>query len=111
MIFIHGLGGDAFGTWRDGEEDSNSWPHWLGEEFSGVGVWSLGYAASPSKWARVRGWFSKGARDSGYSMALPDRALQVLDLMVTTRPGRAPAPVRLPQPGRVAGEADSAQGR
>ena len=90
MIFIHGLGGDAFGTWRDGEEDSSSWPHWLGEEFSGVGVWSLGYAASPSKWTRFLGLFRKQGRDSGYTMALPDRALQVLDLMVQRRLGERP---------------------
>jgi hypothetical protein len=30
-----------------------------------VGVWSLGYAASPTK---CTGWFSKGDRYAGYSM-------------------------------------------
>src|SRR5882672_11013521 len=81
VLFIHGLGGDAFATWRSGEDKSTSWPHWLGEEFSDVGVWSLGYAASPTKFARWWHWFG-GSRDSGYSMALPDRGAQVLNLMV-----------------------------
>ena len=90
MIFIHGLGGDAFGTWRGGKEDSSSWPHWLGQEFPDVGVWSLDYAASPTRFARVLGLFWKRKQDSGYSMALPDRASQVLDLMVQHRLGERP---------------------
>ena len=80
-VFIHGLGGDAFATWRHGLNEATSWPHWPGLEFPEVGVWSLGYAASPTKWPRVRGWFSSERRDVGHGMALPDRAVQVLDLM------------------------------
>ena len=90
MVFVHGLGGDAFATWRHGEDDSTSWPHWLGQEFPEVGVWSLGYAAAPTKWTRPLGWFSGRSRDAGYSMALPDRALQVLDLMVLRGLGERP---------------------
>ncbi len=91
VIFIHGLGGDAFTTWRHSEDESTSWPHWLGKEFPAVGVWSLGYAASSTKWARVRRLFSRRYRDSGHSMALPNRALQVLDLMVQR--GLGPKPI------------------
>ncbi len=29
--FVHGLGDDAFETWRHGEDDRTSWPHWLGQ--------------------------------------------------------------------------------
>lgn len=90
MIFIHGLGGDPFSTWRHGNEDSTSWPHWLGREFPEVGVWSLGYAASPTTWSRCPGWFSRGWRNGGHGMALPDRALQVLDLMVQRSIGQRP---------------------
>ena len=90
VVFIHGLGGDAFTTWRHGEDDSTSWPHWLGREFPDVGVWSLGYAASPTKWTRLLGLFSERRRDAGHGVALPDRALQVLDLMAQRGLGDRP---------------------
>ena len=91
VMFIHGLGGDAFGTWRDGTDDANLWPRWLGEEFPDVGVWSLGYAASPSMWARLSKLFRKKSdRDAGYSMALPARAVDVLDAMQQEGIGQRP---------------------
>ncbi|MEO8128207.1 MAG: tetratricopeptide repeat protein [Bryobacteraceae bacterium] len=86
VVFVHGLGGDAFETWRHGNDESTSWPHWLGAEFPEVGVWSLGYAASPSKWSR----FWSSSRDSGHAMPLPRRAQQVLDLMVQRGLGERP---------------------
>ncbi len=90
VVFIHGLGGDAFTTWRHGEDETTSWPHWLGKAFPEVGVWSLGYAASPSKWQRRLSWGSGGNRDAGHTMALPDRALNVLDEMVQRGLGERP---------------------
>ncbi len=90
VVFIHGLGGDPFETWRFGDADNTSWPHWLGAEFEDVGVWSLGYAASPTKWLRFRNVISRLSRDAGYSMALPDRARQVLDLMGQQSLGQRP---------------------
>ena len=90
VVFIHGLGGDAFTTWRHGDDDSTSWPHWLGREFPEVGVWSLGYAAAPSKWARPLGWFFRRRGDAGHGMALPDRGLQVLDRMAQGGLGERP---------------------
>lgn len=87
MVFVHGLGGDHAATWR--YDQNSSWPHWLAEEFPEVGVWSLEYAASPTKLARLLGIFS-GDRDAGYSMALPDRAGQVLDRMVQKHLGERP---------------------
>lgn len=90
VIFIHGLGGDAFGTWRHGPDEASSWPHWLGADFPNIGVWSLGYAASHTRLAKRLRLFGRGTRDSGYSMALPDRALQVLDLMTQQNLGQRP---------------------
>lgn len=37
VVFIHGLGGDASGTWRYGESNDTSWPHWLAQDFPQVG--------------------------------------------------------------------------
>ncbi|WP_162044897.1 tetratricopeptide repeat protein [Undibacterium sp. YM2] len=81
VIFVHGLGGDAFKTWRHGEDQSTSWPHWVGDEFKNVGVWSLEYAASPSRWLRIPKIFSNVRSDAGHSMALPTRSRQVLNLL------------------------------
>ena len=89
VVFLHGLGGDAFGTWRHGQDETTSWPHWLGEEFPEVGVWSLGYAASASKWARIKRYLT-GDRDAGHGMALPDRAAQVLNRLEQARIGQRP---------------------
>jgi len=90
VVFVHGLGGDAFETWRYGADEITSWPHWLAAEFPTVGVWSFGYAGSPSAWPRRLGWFGSGARDAGYGMALPDRGRQALDLMVQRGIGMRP---------------------
>ncbi|MBM7866994.1 hypothetical protein GTO89_11115 [Heliobacterium gestii] len=94
MVFVHGLGGDAFDTWRQDKNPETYWPNWVGQEFPEVGVWSLGYAASPTKWARVWsrfcGSFSKSTGDFGYAMSLPDRARQVLDLLVQYGLGKRP---------------------
>ena len=94
VLFLHGLGGDALETWRYGEDESTSWPHWMGKEFPEVGVWSLGYAASPTK--RLRGWrrllqgFTVESSSIGHAMSLPDRAGQVLDRMVQKGFGHRP---------------------
>lgn len=88
VIFIHGLGGDALSTWL--YEEGKSWPHWLGADFPDVGVWSLSYASSPTKWLRALRLFGRGDRDSGHSMPLSDRAGQVLDSSLQKGIGRRP---------------------
>jgi tetratricopeptide (TPR) repeat protein len=94
VVFIHGLGGDAFGTWRHGDDDETSWPHWLANAFADVGVWSLEHAADPSKplgfLTRLLG---KGGRDAGQGMSLPDRAGQILDLMRLDKRFRGERPI------------------
>lgn len=50
-VFVHGLGGDPFGTWRHGEDESSSWPHWLTNDEGKrerIPVWLFDYSASTS---------------------------------------------------------------
>jgi pimeloyl-ACP methyl ester carboxylesterase len=70
VIFVHGLGGNARGTWHPQErhDDDNFWPAWLGNDLKDVGIWSLGYEVEPFKW-------------KGNSMPLADRATNILDLL------------------------------
>jgi len=75
LIFVHGLGGDAVGTWRlDGNP---SWGEWLRSDFPRVAIWSLYYPASPTDWR-------------GHTMPLPDRAVNVLSLLSANGLGTRP---------------------
>lgn len=79
VIFVHGLGGHARGTWHPQEryDDDNFWLAWLGNDLKDVGVWSLGYEVEPFKW-------------KGSSMPLADRATNVLDLLDSYGIGERP---------------------
>lgn len=90
VIFIHGLGGDAVGTWRRGDHPDAFWPRWIAEDFAEFGVWSLGYAASPSELTRWFGLFKSGSADAGYALPLQDRAVEVLETLVNEGIGAKP---------------------
>ena len=70
VIFVHGLGGTARGTWHPQElnNDDNFWLMWLAQERPDLGIWSFGYQAAPSEW--------KGA-----TMPLFDRASNLLEYL------------------------------
>jgi pimeloyl-ACP methyl ester carboxylesterase len=70
VIFVHGLGGDAFDTWKHKSNSTNgsSWLYWLGKELIDVAIWSLGYDAAPVGWM-------------GGTMPLVDRANNILELL------------------------------
>ena len=89
-MFIHGLGGDAFKTWSNDKNYENSWPYWLGKELPDVGVWSIGYAASPISLPRMLGWIRHWWPEAGQAMALPDRALHLLDKLQRAGIGQRP---------------------
>jgi hypothetical protein len=63
VVFMHGLDGDAYGTW--GFNSEPSWSTWIGEKFPNARIWSLEYRIR-SSW-----WF-------GGAMPLYDRAVNVL---------------------------------
>lgn len=70
VIFIHGLNGDARGTWMmDEKDDSTLWPRWLVSDVD-CSVWVLGYDAKLSSW-----------QDN--AMPLPDQGDSVLETLAT----------------------------
>lgn len=71
-IFLHGLGGDLYGTWRLGDDPKSFWPRWLGEDIESVAVYLLGYEAPISRWR-------------GVAMHLPDRAMNLLARLLSER--------------------------
>lgn len=90
VVFVHGLGGDPIETWRSGTDENTSWPHWLALEFGEkIGVWSLGYAAAPSKWQGIP-FFGGKDPDAGAAMSLPRRSENALDRLVGAGIGQRP---------------------
>src|SRR5262245_43208380 len=76
VIFVHGLGGDPFTTWQKGD-GSTFWPAWLSTDLPDVAVYTLEYDAAPSKW-------------TGTAMALPDRATNILNLLIAEQCDKFP---------------------
>ena len=72
VIFVHGLGGDAYDTWQSDGRPENFWPAWLGRDLPYLDVWTLSYDASPTVWF-------------GHAMELPDRAGNILALLEAER--------------------------
>jgi len=78
IIFIHGLGGDSWSTWMaDVNLIESFWPYWLFQDFPNLGLWTLGYTTSSTKW-------------KSESMPLGDRGNQILDLSVNEGIGERP---------------------
>ncbi|QEG43755.1 esterase/lipase family protein [Roseimaritima ulvae] len=82
VVFIHGLWGDAEGTWKhlDSKHDgafASFWPMDLADDHKSVAVWTVGYDSSPTHWA-------------GHNMPLLDRANSLLDLLNANDIGSRP---------------------
>ncbi|MBN3942312.1 AAA-like domain-containing protein [Nostoc sp. NMS9] len=79
VIFVHGLGGHARGTWHPQElrNDDNFWLTWLGQERPDLGIWSFGYKAEPFEWR-------------GSTMPLFDRASNLLEYLQVNDIGKYP---------------------
>jgi hypothetical protein len=75
VIFVHGLGGHAYDTWRrdpkkNAADDASFWPLWLAQDVDGITVYTLAYEAPASNWL-------------GTSMPLQDRAVNVLEILLS----------------------------
>jgi tetratricopeptide (TPR) repeat protein len=69
VVFVHGLGGHPYGTWRRGAEGSAFWPEWLARDIPGLAAWTLAYDAPPTNWL-------------GTAMPIQDRAKNVLECVL-----------------------------
>jgi pimeloyl-ACP methyl ester carboxylesterase len=85
VIFVHGLGGHAYDTWRrdtrrrEAPDDVTFWPLWLAEDVDGISVYTMAYEAPASNWL-------------GTSMPLQDRAVNVLEALLS-EPGLKSGPI------------------
>ena len=80
VVFIHGLSGDAVGTWEYTDPqygDKSLWLKELADELPAVAVWSVGYDSSPTKWL-------------GRNMPMLDRANTLLDVLDANNIGSRP---------------------
>jgi hypothetical protein len=77
VIFIHGLGGDKFGTWQASTSSEGFWPAWLSNDLPGIAVYTMAYEASFSGWL-------------GNAMPLGDRAINVLACLEADELGKRP---------------------
>jgi hypothetical protein len=72
VVFVHGLGGHAYDTWRRGPGTESFWPDWLSRDIPGLSAWVLAYDAPPSNWL-------------GTGMPIQDRAKNVLEYLLGAR--------------------------
>ena len=70
VIFVHGLGGHAYDTWRYKKNEESFWPLWLAQDINGLTVWTLSYDAPPTNWL-------------GQALPLQDQAIPVLEMLLT----------------------------
>ena len=81
IVFIHGLAGGAYSTWRHGKTGNDNhffWPEELGKDLPHCGIWSLGYAAG------ITHWFGNPG------MAIQDRARNLVLKLLNHQIGQRP---------------------
>ena len=70
IVFIHGLGGGFFTTWKhDLDDDGSFWPGWLSGNFPRFSVFTVDYEAAMTEW---RG---------GHALNIRDRATTLNDYL------------------------------
>jgi pimeloyl-ACP methyl ester carboxylesterase len=69
VVFVHGPGGDAYGSWRQSANSGSLWPLWLAKDVRGLAVYTVDYDAAVSRWR-------------GTAMHLVDRASNLLERLL-----------------------------
>ena len=69
VVFVHGLGGHAYGTWGDPADEAWFWPRELARRVPGLRTYALSYDAPPTNWL-------------GTAMPLQDRATNVVERLL-----------------------------
>ena len=69
VVFVHGLGGHPYDTWRRSRTDDTLCPLWLAEDVKGLSVFSFGYISPATNWL-------------GTAMPLLDEAANELRLLL-----------------------------
>jgi tetratricopeptide (TPR) repeat protein len=77
VIFVHGLGGDAYDTWTN--PDGQSWCDWIADEHPSLAVWTYSYTAP------MLNWF-------GNALPLQDAARAMYEVMAN-KPGLLDKPI------------------
>jgi hypothetical protein len=72
VVFVHGLGGHAYDSWRRNSKDDTFWPVWLSRDMPGLVAWTLDYEVALTNW-------------SGAAMPIQDRAKNVLESLLGQR--------------------------
>ncbi len=87
VVFVHGLGGHPYDTWRQGRgdvaADPTFWPLWLAKDIPCAAVLTLGYDAAPSGWFGQTMPFEDRTRNLAELFALEDFAPEVPIVLVT----------------------------
>jgi pimeloyl-ACP methyl ester carboxylesterase len=71
-IFVHGIGSSSNKSWKSGSIPAEVWIKWFAYDLRDVSVWRVEYEAAATRWS------------SESSMALPDRALNILERILAT---------------------------
>ncbi len=50
VVFIHGLNGHPYRSWRGKAGDETFWPRWLAQDIPGTAVFTLGYVSPATNW-------------------------------------------------------------
>jgi pimeloyl-ACP methyl ester carboxylesterase len=73
VIFVHGLGSNPQESWKTTTVPPELWIKWLAYDLRDVSVWTVHYEAAKTRWS------------SESSMALTDRALNILEHILATK--------------------------